>query len=44
MRSKAIADDALHRQSGKSDSSLTMDDLPAPVRLRAMRRELLTLL
>ncbi|MFF0094834.1 hypothetical protein ACFYSF_33495 [Streptomyces canus] len=44
VRFKAIADDALHRQIGKSNSTLTMDDLPAPIRVRAVLRELLTLL
>jgi hypothetical protein len=44
VSSKSVADDALHRQIGKSSTVLAMDDLPSPVRLRAMLRELLTLL
>ncbi|MFD9042594.1 hypothetical protein [Streptomyces bottropensis] len=44
VSSKSVADDALHRQIGKSSTVLVMDDLPGPARLRAMLRELLTLL
>ncbi|MDX3122758.1 hypothetical protein [Streptomyces scabiei] len=41
---KDIADDVMHRPIGPGRSVIAMDDLPEPARLRAMLRELLTLL
>ncbi|WP_333745473.1 hypothetical protein [Streptomyces sp. IBSBF 2950] len=41
---KDIADDVLHRPISTGRSVITMDDLPYPTLLRAMLRELLTLL
>lgn len=44
VNSKSIGDDVMHRRIGPSVPVITMDDIPTPIRLNAILREMVTLL